>query len=544
MKAKILIGSFLMASTMFSACNDFLEEDPKGKLTAESYFKTQDELNMSLNALYFQVNQSQINTNVLYSQWQGDDITANPGSNKQAVAEIDRFAATDGNKGVIDPWKNYYMLVKAANYVINNAARTPTSEEEINIAIGNAKYWRAYAYFYLVRVWGAIPLNLDNVIDDYTDSPVPVERVYEQIVADLTDAEKVLPTSYKDVPRKMFGVNVFITQQATKATLSAVYMAMAGYPLNKDGYYAKAAAKAKEVIDGVNAGKYEYEMDSEFKQVYSMGNNYNNETVVGINYSPLHDWGQDSQFVNCNIFECLEIGGWGDGWGEISFWKRYPEGPRKDCVYQPKIRLKDGTLVDWWAKDSQGKPIVQDYHPMFSVFSVNVDDKGNDIAAPFDYTLKPSTVMTNDHRHRLIRYSEVLLWYAESSARAGETTALAKECLKKVRARGVEPSLANTVNGVAIDAMNAQQLAEAAYDEHGWEVAGYWCAIVTRRADQFRMNRLKETFDERAANAPIEVAPGITAVEKNVFTNKTWNENLLYLPYPSVDALKNSNLKR
>lgn len=40
--------------------------------------------------------------------------------------------------------------------------------------------------------------------------------------------------------------------------------------------------------------------------------------------------------------------------------------------------------------------------------------------------------------------------------------------------------------------MNASQLAEAALEEHGWEVAGYWVALVTRRADQFRMKLLQK----------------------------------------------------
>ena len=48
--------------------------------------------------------------------------------------------------------------------------------------------------------------------------------------------------------------------------------------------------------------------------------------------------------------------------------------------------------------------------------------------------------------------------------------------------------------------MNASLLAEAALEEHGWEVAGYWVAMVTRRADQFRMKLLQKTFEERQGN--------------------------------------------
>ena len=127
-------------------------------------------------------------------------------------------------------------------------------------------------------------------------------------------------------------VNFFITQQAAKATLSAVYMAMAGYPLNKTNYYELAASKAKEVIDGVNSGKYEFKLDDDFKKVYAMDNNYNLETVVGLNYYPvIGSWRDDtSQLTSTTLFESL--GGWGDAWGELKFWKEYPEGPRKNVV--------------------------------------------------------------------------------------------------------------------------------------------------------------------------------------------------------------------
>lgn len=545
MKTNIFMGCVVAASlctaSLTTSCSDFLQEKPQGLLTPEFYFSTQDELNMSVYALYNKVNASQTFTNMQYPQWQGDDITTNPGSNKQAAAEMDKFAPTNSNKGVKDCWNRHYDLIKAANLIINNADKTPTSDEEKNIAIGQAKFWRAYAYFTLVRLFGPLPVNLDNVNDDFTLELTPVDKVYEIILADLKDAES-LPSSYSAAPRFLFGVNVYVTQQAVKSTLAAVYMAMAGWPLNKGTeYYKLAADKAKEVIDKEN--EYGITLDSEWKNVYAMSNNYNSETILGINYSPIVDWSQDSQLTSCCVFESLS--GWGDAWGEISFWKRFPEGPRKDATYDKQILTKDGKLVNWWDKRDDGTAIVPEYHPMFSVFSVNWDpNTKKNIDAPYDYTLPKSENMCNDHRHRLIRYSEVLLWYAESAARSGGDLNKAKECLKRVRARAVNPEIVNEVDGVNIDNMSAEQLAQAAYDEHGWEVAGYWVALVTRRADQFRMNELKKTFEQRAVNAPIEIVPGITAKESVELVNKTWNDNLMYLPYPDTDSQKNPNLKR
>ena len=155
--------------------------------------------------------------------------------------------------------------------------------------------------------------------------------------------------------------------------------------------------------------------------------------------------------------------------------------------------------------------------------------------------------MTNGHRHRVIRYSEVLLWYAESAARAGGDLTLAKQCLKRVHERACNDAGNITLPGqgtFAIDALNADQLAEAAYWEHGWEVAGYWCAMVTRRSDEMRMNRLKENFEYRKANAPLEVAPGISVKEKVSVTGEWKGDESIYLPYPNTEVEKNPNLRK
>ncbi len=530
MKTKIFLGLVLMCSLVTFSCSDFLTEDPKGKLTPDNYFSSQDELNMSVNSLYEKVMNTQSQTNPMLPQWMGDDMTTNPGSNKQAGAEFDAFAPADNNKGLTACWNTHYTVVKVANYIISNAEKTPTTTEEIEIAVGQAKYWRAYAYFTLVRVFGPIPMTLIGEID-YTTPLSSVADVYAQIVKDLQDCEN-LPTGYSTEPRIMFGANAYITQQAAKATLSAVYMAMAGWPLNQTEYYAQAAAKAKEVIDGVNSGKYEYILEPAFKHVYAPSHNYTLETVVGINFQQAYTWVQDSQLTSSNLFESL--GGWGDAWGEIRFWKRMPEGARKDAIYNPKILLNNregSNLVDWWEKDANGVNYIPENHPMFSIFTVGPGD------TDYDYTKPASLDMTNSHRHRIIRYAEVLLWYAESQARAeGSPNALAYECVNMVRDRaGLTPMDAG---------MGGQEFADAVVAEHGWEVAGYWTALVTRRADQMRMELLEAAFSERATNAPVEVAPGVMVTESVPLPNKTWSEKLIYAPYPATDASLNPNLVR
>ena len=569
MKTKKLLytGCFMAASLLsLTSCGDFLDEDPKGQLNPETFYTIEDDYTAGVNTLYDKVNQTQSWTNPMYPQWQGDDITANPGSNKQACAALDAFDSDGANKGVTEAWTQHYAVIKTANLIIEGSEKFPGDKAKIATALGNAHFWRAYSYYYLVRVFGKLPIITKTNIEQFDAQPSEIEKVYELIVQDLKDAINELPTGYDKEPARLFGVDVWATKQAAQSTLAAVYMSMAGYPLNKGTEYYKLAAElAKDVI--TNNGTYGFILNPDWKEVYSMGNNYNMETVLGINNDAKGWWDHDSQLSSCCRFEGLGDGGWGDAWGEIAFWKRYPEGPRKNAIYAPKVTFQEtitekigdkevkkdkiSKAVYWWELDNNGKPVVDAYHPMFTIFTVNADEKGNMLKQPYDYMGINYKGMVNDRRHNLIRYSEVLLWYAESAARAGLSDLTeAKKCLKLVRSRAVA-DVENVTLGdgttVKIDNMSAAQLAEACYIEHGWEVAGNWVSMVTRRSDELRMDELKKNFEYRVANAPIVVAKegGKEYTAKESVTVKgTWSEDRIYCPYPTTDGEKNPNLKR
>lgn len=568
MKTKKLLytGCFMAASMLsLTSCGDFLDEDPKGQLNPDTFYTIEDDYTAGVNTLYDKVNQTQSWTNPMYPQWQGDDITANPGSNKQACAALDAFDSDGANKGVTEAWTQHYAVIKTANLIIEGSEKFPGDKAKIATALGNAHFWRAYSYYYLVRVFGKLPIITKTNIEQFDAQPSEIEKVYDLIVQDLKDAINELPTGYDKEPARLFGVDVWATKQAAQSTLAAVYMSMAGYPLNKGTEYYKLAAElAKDVI--TNNGTYGFILNPDWKEVYSMGNNYNMETVLGINNDAKGWWDHDSQLSSCCRFEGLGDGGWGDAWGEIAFWKRYPEGPRKNAIYAPKVTFQEtitekigneevkkdkiSKAVYWWELDNNGKPVVDAYHPMFTIFTVNADEKGNMLKQPYDYMGINYKGMVNDRRHNLIRYSEVLLWYAESAARAGLSDLTeAKNCLKLVRRRAVT-DVENVTLGdgttVKIDNMSAAQLAEACYIEHGWEVAGNWVSMVTRRSDELRMDELKKNFEYRVANAPIVVAKegGKEYTAKESVTVKgTWSEDRIYCPYPTTDGEKNPNLR-
>lgn len=224
-------------------------------------------------------------------------------------------------------------------------------------------------------------------------------------------------------------------------------------------------------------------------------------------------------------------------------------------------------MVDWWATHDgeayngktgdENNAVVSEYRPMFVGFTVNADDNNNVIAAPYDPTLPFWGNMCLNKTHQIIRYSEVLCWFAEASARSGKYAGEALQALQQVQARAY-------ATGVTPD---NSDLAEAAVREHGYEVAGNGYSLVTRRADEFRLNILKEAYDYRRlplANTRVLVPAGTLThsvkkdgtpftytlkedlkLEENMPVTAAWQgENSIYQIYPTTESEKNPNLKR
>lgn len=582
MKINILSGCLFAATmTLTTACSDFLTEDPKGRLTPETLFKTKADVEMSLNSLYSTLLDFQCNSNTTIVQCAGSDVTSTTGANKAAYLSSDAFERPSDLKGVEHLWSKYYKIIKEANYVID-VIKTLKLEDEASESLGQGLFWRAYAYYGLVRNWGEVPVAPEAILSidvNATDDAIPltsVEGIYAKIVDDLKAAEACnLPEKYTEANKSKGDANIFITSQAVKSTLSAVYMSMAGYPLKKTECYALAADKAKEVIDAVNSRGVQTLLP-EWKDVYNYGNNYSKECILGLYYNPNYGtWASDdSQFSSCHAFAKYykDQAGWGDFLAERKFWVEYPEGPRKGAVYAKTIYTLNGNNVDWWATkdgkaydpkadDENRNSVIYDYRPMFIGFSANKDDSGKPIAAAYDCTKPHYEGMCLDKTHQLIRYAEVLCWFAEASGRSGKHIAEAKEALKQIRQRAYSDPAAVT----AVDAMTNDQLAEAAFNEHRYEVAGNVVSMVTCREDEFRMERLKSVYDYRVGAQNKVLVPKGTLTHSedakgNAFTYTTtedlvlkeemevkaaWNgENSLYNIYPPVQVEKNPNLVR
>lgn len=561
----ILIVITVILSWWMVSCESFLTEDPKGQLASVNFFKSRNDLDLAMHRLYYQIAVYGNNNEHFPSYSMGADLSCR-GNLSGGQRTFDDFTAatlSGSDSYTMQEWQYLYMIIKNANFIINYAGTSPVDQTTLDAYLAQAYFWRAWSYFNLVTTWGPVPIVLDEVVN-YDASISSIEDVWTKVILPDIEKAELAPDMWSNISgaaaQSKIGNNAWVTKAAAKAAAAYIYLSYAGFPNNKTDYYAKAAAKAKEVIDGCQNGIYPYRLHDEYWKIYGKTLENNNvEALLCVYYSkyagsgamdtwdPLMGPGDVAKFANADGTGAVSNGGsWGEFAGEIKFWKEFPDGPRKDATYAPKtlIQNEDGSaaLVDWWDERRD----VENRQPWFTkmlILTTNNSAAYKDFRnGEWDYTRGFTGVSgtTGDHAHPMIQLGEVYCWYAEAVARSGQgDKAKAVELLNAVR---------NRADGQQSDiyavGLSNEELAEAAYKEHGWEISGLWYgSFAPQYFDMFRLNKVQEHFNYRVQNPGIEVAPGIICKEPVTVTG-SWSESLLYAPYNANDAGMNPNLHR
>jgi hypothetical protein len=480
---KYYIGYLFVTLGLVSSCSsDFLEENPKGSLTPETFYHSAADLELAQAALALQLNGA---FHVVSSVYYGaDDITSHRSGNKIDFSDFDVFNSNSSNTRMIDFWNYFYATIKSANGLIKNYPNAiEANEVQRNNAAGHAYFMRAISYFYLTRVWGEVPMPTVVEVSDGQRQNASVQEIYDLIVADLQKAESMLPDHWSGKANQN-GVDIYPTKGSAKALLSSVYLTMAGWPLNQTDKYALAAAKAKEVID--NKATWGYELEDNYADIWKIGNKFNHEAVFGCYYNVLvSSWNwENGNMLGPNPFSPIEEGGWEDGFGELSFYERFPEGPRKDATYQEDIFVNHNpnNVITWQQTLTA--------HPFFLKFR---DDDN------YDWSTHTANNWWGSSTIFLIRYSDVLLTYAEAKAMSTGPDATAYSAINQVRQRA--KGIANDLES----GLSATAFRDAVIEERGWEFAGEvgvrWFDLI-RTETVGKANLLRDTDEVNLLNQP------------------------------------------
>ena len=285
---KILGLLFLLVSV--SSCYD-LDTKPYDKVSASSFWKTEAHALQGIMGVYADMK----NNDLMGLYFMFDNLTdIGIGYDPQGLGDIISGTFTDRTGTVVNRWRRTYDGVQRANNAIQNISKMDIPEDSKKTFIAEARFLRGMYYFYLMNLFGGVPLY-DETVDlnrDFNTLKLPrssVEEVRAFILADLTAAIEGLPASYPPA-------------QLGRATKGAAY-ALRG----KVNLYNKEWAKAiQDFEEVVNNKAYGYELYSNYAGLFKPQGDNSKEIIfsiqnkggVGFNYGmPLaHYLGTRSTF--------------------------------------------------------------------------------------------------------------------------------------------------------------------------------------------------------------------------------------------------------
>jgi hypothetical protein len=189
-----------------SGCSDFLDKDVIGASSKEDYYQTRYQLQESLDGVYDLLQSNQFNNcEWIFGEACGDDVISTDESGTNEIAELVNFNFNTSNSWIQSRYTINYRGINRANQVIANAYRVQLASDDygnytaIREIMGQAKFLRALFYFNLVKTYGGVPIRPEvESLDQLVIPRSTKEEVYAYIEKDLREAAIMLPVKYTD----------------------------------------------------------------------------------------------------------------------------------------------------------------------------------------------------------------------------------------------------------------------------------------------------------------------------------------------------------
>lgn len=422
----IIAAALLMGS--FSSCSDFLDRYPLEELSDESFWKTEKDAEMAVSNLY----------NVLPT-WDTDEAI----NSDDAVHGI-KWAAGNQSKGVYDPsdygWSGEYGYIRQANLILEKIQEMDLSEDAYKKLEGQARFFRAYTYFTLIRSFGAVPY-IDKPLE-LTDveniTRTPKDEVYAKVMEDFDIAIANLPVQWDEAN----------SGRITKGAAMAMKARAALYYNN----WETAMTEAKNVMD---LGQYElYDKDNtgRYKELFWEVADGCDEFILSVQFNAPT---RTHYLIGWECFPTLGWGGLNPTQSLVDAFEDINGAPiANSTIYDSTNpfanrdpRLEVNVLHD--GETMYGVTIK--VAPLSSSGNTGIGQHGDATATGYyqqkwlDPSIDPqSTGWDMGKDWVVIRYAEVLLTYAEAKNELSPLDPSAFDAVNQVRRRVGMPDLQNT----------------------------------------------------------------------------------------------------
>ena len=321
---------------------------------------------------------------------------------------------------------------------INNSLKAgKVTQEGYNAAVGKAKFLRALAYLKLAQLWGEVPVFTEQ--GGSTTERQNLDVVFNQIVADLTDAESLLK-NYDGDPR-------IPSKQAAQALLARAYLVWGDNPLS---------AAEVEAIANTQTDPQFSKTDSRLEKAVEYADKVIKSGLLKLDpdFSKLYgrDYESNKRGTNEHLFTIAHDGDKTDAQGNhqthCSWTFPFQNGENGKGYTQHHTEVADDNLYDDWKKEQPtDKRLAETYfteiknpedgkvYHYYSPIYTPINGKGVDQS----YDNAENLEITKNSVDRIeIRYAEVLLIKAEALVQLGRNSEAAEPFNQLRKRAGIE----------------------------------------------------------------------------------------------------------
>lgn len=472
---KIIYSLVAIAGTLgLTGCDDFLTEDIRGTENLDTYFQTEEEVNSYVGGCYFEIAKGggwwQVYNAWLLSDMTTDDMWDGNTTQDDGYQDITHFMPNASANGIIQNfWGSRYQGITTCNIAIERIAGAKMDETAKNQRLAEVRFLRAFFYFDLVRNFGGVPL-----ITKYTGSTEGIERssqedIYSFIETELADVAEILPQRSE-----------YAAADMGRATRGAA-LGILGKAQLYQGKWEDAKITLKKIID-----ENEYDLMEDFGDVWSAKHNNNKESIFEVQQAYLGEtydlggsltivtgcrngvgdgwsWGQPSSdlenaYIAAGDTERLKWTIIKTGCTEIAGENQFDKFIANNATSIDKSKFESYKEDFGWTDDMYTSTYIIDpaQHKSARIirkYFLPLEDR----PATYGGTNK---VPLN---HRVLRYADVLLMYAEACAESNDPTN-AQWALKRVRDRVHLPEIKATGTELR-DAIRNERRLELAFEQ-------------------------------------------------------------------------------
>lgn len=259
---KIIIAAFFV-SVLFTGCEKFLEEDNKGGITNDEFYKTEVGYQTVMTASY-----STLRTVFRGVPWlhvAGTDMyNMARGFAERPLMQYEQLFPDNGT--VLTFYRNCYNAIQTVNMGLYYNHLVETSEANRTQWNAELRFLRAFYHFLLIEQFGGIIINQDATIEPRTDLPrSSLEDSYRFVIDEM---EAALPNLGDDKTR--------VSKTAANHYLAKVYLTR-GWDLEQPADFEQAKAYAEAAIGGKA-------ISIPFETLWSPENENNEEVIFAVQY--------------------------------------------------------------------------------------------------------------------------------------------------------------------------------------------------------------------------------------------------------------------